>query len=138
LGGLSFKDPDWSLQRFCAGFCGFVHDHHSVEDARLFPTLVERQGSNNAEFQSVIEKLVSDHRVLTGHLDGVERALKALPGGAEGGAAATRAIERLSQLLEEHLKFEEANLAPALNAPSRADPEDEFPAPPPERFRVPR
>jgi hypothetical protein len=137
VGGLSFRDPGWSLQRFCAGFCEFVHGHHSVEDGNLFPLLLERE-KGDAEFRGVLERLVSDHRTLTGYLDSVEEALKALPGDELARSAATAGIERLARHLEKHLAYEEENLAPALNALSRDVPEDEFPAPPPKHFGVAR
>jgi Hemerythrin HHE cation binding domain len=47
LGQVSFKDPGWTLRRFCAGFCGHVHGHHTTEDRALFPTLL-RRGSGDA------------------------------------------------------------------------------------------
>jgi hypothetical protein len=118
LGGLSFRRPGWTLRRFCAGFCGAVHGHHATEDAVLFPMLLRRQGADGA-LGVVVDRLRAEHRALTGLLDAVEQALGALPGDAAAKAAATGAMARLSDQLEAHLRFEEEQLAPALNALSR-------------------
>jgi Hemerythrin HHE cation binding domain len=137
IANLSIKQPRWSLRTYCASFCGFVHEHHAVEDSALFPMLLERQGGQDAAFRGVIDKLRADHRTLAGHLDEVERALGALPGDAAASAAAAGAMQRLTEHLEAHLDFEEAQLAPALNALSAAVAEEDFPAPPPpEHFGI--
>jgi hypothetical protein len=48
LGALSFRQPGWTLRRFCAGFCASVHGHHATEDTVLFPILLRRQGADGA------------------------------------------------------------------------------------------
>jgi hypothetical protein len=136
LDDLSFRQPGWSLQAYCTEFCGFVHEHHSVEDTMLFPAL-QQQAGQEPRLRGVIDKLMADHRILTGYLDEVEKTLGALPGDAAARTAAAAAVERLAEHLEAHLDFEEGNLASALNMLSRVVSEDDFPAPPPpERFDV--
>lgn len=66
---------------------------------------------------------------MTGHLDQVERALGGLSGDAAAKAATTDAMARLSDELEAHLRFEEEQLAPALNALSQVVSQEEVPAP---------
>ncbi|HEY7483368.1 MAG TPA: hemerythrin domain-containing protein [Streptosporangiaceae bacterium] len=129
LGSVSFREPGWSLRVYCAHFCRFVQDHHSVEDTMLFPVLLRDQLATNPGFAKVIELLAADHRALTGYLDNVERALRAAPDDENAGAAALGAIERLSDHLETHLAFEEETLAPALNALSAVVSEDDFDVP---------
>jgi Hemerythrin HHE cation binding domain len=139
LDDLSFRQPGWSLRTYCAEFCGFVHEHHSVEDAMVFPALLQQQGVKDPELRKVIDKLSADHRVLTGYLDEVERALGALPGDEAARERAAAAVARLSERLQAHLDFEEDNLASALNMLSRVVSEADFPAPPPpERYEVSR
>jgi Hemerythrin HHE cation binding domain len=135
LGELSFRQPGWTLRRFCAGFCGFVHEHHATEDTMLFPMLLQQQAGSDGALDGVVDRLRAEHRTLTGHLDEVERALGALPGDAAAKTAAAGAMARLSQHLEAHLRLEEERLAPALNAMSRVVTEDEIP-PPPARFGI--
>jgi hypothetical protein len=139
LDDLSFRQPGWSLRTYCAEFCGFVHEHHSVEDATVIPALLQQQGVKDPELRKVIDKLSADHRVLTGYLDEVERALGALPGDEAARERAAAAVARLSERLQAHLDFEEDNLASALNMLSRVVSEADFPAlPPPERYEVSR
>jgi hemerythrin-like domain-containing protein len=94
-----------------------MHGHHATEDAVLFPMLLRRQGADGV-LGVVVDRLRAEHRALTGLLDAVEQALGALPGDAAA-KAATGAMARLSDQLEAHLRFEEEQLAPALNALSR-------------------
>jgi Hemerythrin HHE cation binding domain len=74
LGELSFKEPGWTLRRLCAGFCGAVHQHHTTEDEALVPMLLRQLGMDG-ELGGVIDRLRTEHRSLTGHLDEIERAL---------------------------------------------------------------
>jgi hypothetical protein len=127
---LSIRRPGWNLRRFCASFCGFVHEHHSVEDAIVFPMLLEHAGGDQPELAAVVDKLQADHLVLTGYLDEVERALAAGPDDPAARTAAVPAVERLSEHLHAHLAYEETQLAAALNAISRVVSEDQVPASP--------
>jgi iron-sulfur cluster repair protein YtfE (RIC family) len=135
LGEVSLRDPLWSLRRYCAHFCSFVHDHHSVEDSMLFPVLLADRRNREAGLGKVIEKLQDDHRALARYLDDVERALPAAPDDDDAKAAAIEALERLSEHLETHLAFEEAKLGPALNALSAVVTEDDL-LPPPEEGAI--
>jgi hemerythrin-like domain-containing protein len=95
-----------------------AYRHHATENAVLFPMLLRRQGADGT-LGVVVDRLRAEHHALTGLLDTVEQALGALPGDADAKAAATGAMARLSDQLEAHLRFEEEQLAPALNALSR-------------------
>jgi hypothetical protein len=117
LDRLSFREPGWTLRTYCAVFCGFVREHHATEDSMLFPMLLHQR--QNGDLADVIDRLRADHRTLTGLLDDVERAVGVLPADPAATAAATDAIERLTEQLQAHLAFEERSLAPALNAISR-------------------
>ncbi|HZB29906.1 MAG TPA: hemerythrin domain-containing protein [Streptosporangiaceae bacterium] len=135
LGEVSLGDPLWSLRRYCAHFCSFVHDHHSVEDSMLFPVLLANRRNREAGLEKVIEELQADHRVLARYLDDVERALTNAPNDDAAKAEAIEALERLSEHLESHLAVEEARLAPALNALSAVVTEDDL-LPPPEEGAI--
>lgn len=135
LGEVSFRDPLWSLRRYCAHFCKFVHDHHSVEDSMLFPVLLANRRNREAGLGEVIDQLQADHRVLARYLDDVEQALLAAPDDDAAKTAAVEALELLSEHLESHLVFEEAKLAPALNALSAVVAEDDL-LPPPEQGAI--
>jgi hemerythrin-like domain-containing protein len=120
-----------SLRSFCDNFCRFIHGHHSVEDTVMFPSVLQF-GGNGSDLQQVIDRLRAEHRTLSDYVDEVERTFGALPGDPAAMAAATAAVERLSEHLEAHLRFEEESLAPALNEVSRhVSPEDvDAPEPP--------
>jgi hemerythrin-like domain-containing protein len=126
LGEVSLRDPLWSLRRYCANFCSFVNDHHAVEDSMLFPVLLANRRNREAGLRKVIEQLQADHRILARYLDDVEQALLSAPDDDTAKAAAMEAVELLSEHLESHLAFEEAKLAPALNALSAVVPEDDL------------
>jgi hypothetical protein len=127
FGRLSFRERGWTLRTYCAGFCSFVHQHHTTEESVLFPMLL---GQQNGNLRDVIEKLRADHRVLAELLDDVESAVDVLPADPAATAAATEAIERLAEQLQAHLSFEERGLAAALEAMSLAVSEDDVPSPP--------
>jgi hypothetical protein len=135
LGEVSFSDPAWALRRYCAHFCGFVHDHHAVEDNMLFPVLLANRRNREAGLGKVIEQLQADHRVLARYVDEVERALLAASDDDAAKTAAVVAIERFAAHLESHLALEEAKLAPALNALSAVVAEDDL-LPPPEEGAI--
>jgi hypothetical protein len=127
LGDLSFTQPGWSLQRYCAGFCTFVHDHHAMEDSTVFPMALEHGGN---ELAIVISKLKADHEALADNVNKVEVALARLPGDPAARRLALDALDSLTERLTAHLAFEEEQLGPALNALSRVVPEDAVPPPP--------
>lgn len=126
---LSMRRPGWTLTRFCAAFCGFVHEHHAVEDAVMFPMVLQHGNGDTGELRAVMAKLTADHQALAGRLAEVEQTL-GQPG--SGGPDLARAVARLAEDLEEHLAFEEASLGPALDAVSRVVSEEDVPAPPPD------
>jgi Hemerythrin HHE cation binding domain len=131
LRDLSIRRPGWTLSRYCVAFCGFVHEHHSVEDAVLFPMLLQH-GGDEERLRSVIAKLADDHRILAGQLEQVERALVEPPRDRAARDAAIEAVDRLVEQLRDHLEFEETSLAPALDAVSQVVSEDDVPRPPPD------
>jgi flavin reductase (DIM6/NTAB) family NADH-FMN oxidoreductase RutF len=129
LAQLALRNPQWTLSRFCAGVCGFVHEHHATED-EVFPRVLETVDGSGGELAAVVEKLTADHRTLSALLDEVEQAFARLPGDAAAKSAAAAAIATLALHLETHLAYEEAALESALNQFSRIVPESSVPPPP--------
>lgn len=103
----------WQLKLGCLQHCRFVHGHHNLEDAAIFPTLRRV----DPELSSVVDRLEREHREVAMLLGGVERTAIELGSGPAGTAARRRlvvALERLGELLLDHLDFEEQSLESAL------------------------
>ena len=65
---LQTNGPLWQLRFNCLNYCRFVHSHHNLEDAALFPALRDRDQA----LGPVIDRLEADHRVVSDLLDEVE------------------------------------------------------------------
>jgi hypothetical protein len=116
IASLTARSPIWTLRVNCLYHCRVVHAHHHGEDAEMFPALRR----SNPELSLVVDKLESDHRVISGRLDEVEAAAAApdLDGIADAAPRErlVRALSDLADLLLTHLAFEEEAVAPAMRA----------------------
>lgn len=113
--GLQTRGPLWQLRMGCLHYCQFVHGHHGLEDAALFPLV----RANNPELAEAVDKLEADHRVVSDLLDAVEAEAHRLGDDGENDtgdsrAALASALDRLADLLLEHLATEEATIGPAM------------------------
>jgi hemerythrin-like domain-containing protein len=83
--------------------------HHHAEDADFFDELEE----TNPAIGPVIERLRADHRVVSGYLDAVEAAARALTedDGQDARRSVAEALEVLKGHLLTHLEYEELNVA---------------------------
>jgi predicted glycoside hydrolase/deacetylase ChbG (UPF0249 family) len=96
----------------CGQYCQFVHTHHSIEDAHLFPALA-RQGD---AFKAIAERLEAEHVVVHELLVRLIEALNALaaeptPSRFEDARTVFVALERV---LLSHLGYEEEAIGDAL------------------------
>ncbi|GAA1633594.1 hemerythrin domain-containing protein [Catellatospora bangladeshensis] len=108
---LQSSGPLFQLKANCLSYCQVVHHHHSLESALLFPA-VRRSAPHLKE---TVDRLEADHRLVSGLLDQVEGAARAL--GGDDRAVREKlvaALRTLSDHLLEHLAFEEESLAPVL------------------------
>ena len=115
---LKTHGPLWQLKAGCLQYCRFVHSHHNLEDAALFPML-RRVDPGLAP---IVERLESDHRRVSGLLDTVEAAAAALDDDeeAEARARVADALDELASHLLEHLELEERSVGPAMARLGRA------------------
>jgi hypothetical protein len=116
LGALKTGGPLWQLKVNCLRYCRFVHGHHNLEDALLFPALRE----TDPAIGPVVDRLEADHVKVSDLLDAVEAAaaeLSAGNGDARGAVVATLAA--LHEHLLEHLDYEELNAGPVLRRMER-------------------
>lgn len=109
---LKTNGPLWQLRFNCLNYCRFVHTHHNVEDAAIFPVLRDRDQA----LGPVIDRLEADHRVVSDLLDEVEaQARGPLDRENEVRERLASALDRLASHLLEHLDYEEEALGPTLN-----------------------
>ena len=99
----------WQFQVSCLRYCRFVHLHHHAEDRDFFGELEE----TNPAIGPVVERLRAEHRAVSGYLDTVEAAARALTD--DDSLAARRAVADALKALEghllAHLDFEERSIA---------------------------
>ncbi len=85
----------WQFQVSCLRYCRFVHLHHHAEDANFFGELEE----TNPAIGPVVERLRAEHHAVSGYLDAVEAAARALTDGdsPEARRAVADALEALER-----------------------------------------
>jgi hypothetical protein len=108
---LKTSGPLWQLKVNCLRYCRFVHLHHNLEDALLFPALRDADPA----IAPVVDRLEADHRRVSELLDAVEAAAERLTAGEEDARpGVVLALEELHGHLLEHLDYEELQAGPAL------------------------
>lgn len=111
LGKLATSNIIWTLRINCMRYCTLVHGHHHHEDVAFFPEL----RAANPALETVIDKLMADHVVVSQYLDQVEAAANRLiEDEAAGRRELVTALSGLGEHLLTHLDYEEANLTPTL------------------------
>ncbi|GII58598.1 hypothetical protein Pth03_69870 [Planotetraspora thailandica] len=111
---LQTQSPLWQLRVNCLQYCQFVHHHHGLESAMLFPALRQADPS----LARTVDRLESDHRKVSDLLDTVE-AIAGLLGTDQDADARRRLAGALNELgahLLEHLDFEERSISPTLRS----------------------
>jgi Hemerythrin HHE cation binding domain len=112
---LAANGPLWALKVNCLHYCRFVHGHHRLEDAALFPALREAE----PDIAPLIDRLEADHRSVAEQLDEVEAAVGALNGDAGERERLVAALNTLAEDLLAHLEREEEDIGPALRRMNR-------------------
>jgi len=111
LSRLQSKGPLWQLKVDCLQYCEFVHAHHGIEDAHLFPSVLRADPS----LRGTVKKLMADHVKVSDLLDEIEGAVRNLgDGDAAARARVSAGLSALSEHLLEHLSFEERSLEKVL------------------------
>ena len=112
ISGLQTNGPLWKLRVNCLHYCRFVHSHHHLEDVALFPELRRA----NPALAPVVDRLESDHRVVSDYLDEIEASVRNL-GREDSHPTRERIVSALDALAEHllaHLAFEEREIAPTV------------------------
>jgi len=111
---LETNSPLWRLKYGCMRYCRFVHLHHTLEDAALFPMVRKHDPSLN----SVVDRLEEDHvkvHHITERIVAVANEVASRPSESSRDALAG-ALTELEKHLLEHLAFEEESLGPLLSS----------------------
>jgi hypothetical protein len=111
---LQTASPLWQLRVNCLYYCRFVHHHHQLEDAMLFPAL----RASDPAMVPVADRLEADHRVVSDQLDEVEAAADALlaDDSADPRSRLVSALGALHGTLIEHLRYEEEAAGPTIRS----------------------
>jgi len=113
LSTLATRSPVWQLKAGCLRHCRFVHMHHTLESAALFPELRRADPGLNP----VVDKLEADHAHVAQLLDEVEAAARDLDPatGPQSRERLAGALHTLSTDLLAHLAYEEEQISGTLS-----------------------
>ena len=114
LRDLQTNSPLWRLRYGCLHYCRFVHLHHTIEDAAVFPMVRKHDPS----LGRVVDRLEEDHlqvHHLTERIAAEADRLAVDPSG-DARAAVAASLADLETLLLEHLAVEEVSLGPLLSS----------------------
>ena len=110
---LETNSPLWRLKFGCMHYCRFVHTHHTIEDAALFPMVRKQDPSLNL----VVDRLEEDH-LKVHHITERIAAVADKVATDASGVSRFELVEALTELEEHllaHLAFEEESLGPLLS-----------------------
>src|SRR4051794_31369149 len=110
INALAIRQNYWTLGSFCAAYCRMLSMHHGIEDAAMFPGLIERDPS----LEPVVERLMADHELVADVLVELDATLVALVDGGSDVEAVRGRAQQLSDLLLPHLAYEEEQLLPVI------------------------
>ena len=110
---LETNSPLWRLKFGCWHYCRFVHGHHTLEDAALFPMVRKHDPTLN----SVVDRLEEDHLAVHHITERIAAAADRVVSDASGISRfeLVAALTELEEHLLAHLSFEEESLGPLLS-----------------------
>jgi hypothetical protein len=110
---LETNSPLWRLKFSCMHYCRFVHHHHTIEDAAVFPMVRKHDPTLN----SVVDRLEEDHLVVHHITERIVAAadLTAADPTDEHRVQVVQGLLDLEEHLLAHLAFEEQSLGPLLS-----------------------
>ncbi len=110
---LETNSPLWQLKFGCMHYCRFVHTHHTIEDAAVFPMVRKHDPSLN----SVVDRLEEDHLKVHHITERIAAVADEVVTDATGGSRVqlVEALIELEEPLLAHLALEEESLGPLLS-----------------------
>jgi hemerythrin-like domain-containing protein len=96
-----------------AFFRAAVHEHHAEEESDLFPAVLNsaRSGPEREQVQSIVDRLVAEHRQVEAMWSRLEPALQTVAKGHDGDVDAA-AVQRLVDTYLGHARYEEQEFLP--------------------------
>jgi alkanesulfonate monooxygenase SsuD/methylene tetrahydromethanopterin reductase-like flavin-dependent oxidoreductase (luciferase family)/hemerythrin-like domain-containing protein len=110
LNQLALRQNAWTLGAYCESYCRVVTQHHTIEDEGIFPHLRRSEPG----LAPVLDRLVSEHRVIHDAIEGVDKALIALAAEPGDVSQLSEAVDLLTDVLLSHLAYEERVLLEPL------------------------
>jgi hypothetical protein len=110
---LETNSPLWRLRFGCMYYCRFVHGHHTLEDAALFPMIRRQDPSLN----KIVDRLEEDHLKVHHITEHIAALADEVPIDASGSSrdALVEALTDLEAHLLAHLALEEESIGPLLS-----------------------
>jgi hemerythrin-like domain-containing protein len=108
---MALRANNWTFGSFCQAYCLGVTQHHSLEDAAVFPNLRTREPG----LAAVLDRLGHEHVVIHDLLESVDRALVTLVKDAQGLDPVRTAVDLLAAALLSHFEYEERELVGPLS-----------------------
>lgn len=103
----------WQLKFGCLYYCRFVHTHHTIEDAAVFPMVRKHDPSLNR----MVDRLEEDHLTVHHITERIAKSAEELASG-ESAEVREQLVGQLNELEEHllaHLALEEDTLGPLLS-----------------------
>jgi hypothetical protein len=111
LNAMAVRANTWVLGSVCQSYCLALTQHHSMEDAAIFPHL----GAQDHGLAAIVARLGEEHQAIHELLETVDSALVGLvsdPGDLTGVQAA---VDALTEALLSHFAYEERELVGPLS-----------------------
>jgi alkanesulfonate monooxygenase SsuD/methylene tetrahydromethanopterin reductase-like flavin-dependent oxidoreductase (luciferase family) len=110
LNQLTMRQNNWTLGTYCESYCRVVATHHTLEDQAMLPHL----RAADPRLAPVVDRLVEEHHIIHGLLEGVDAALVRLVSEPDGLPGLRAAVDVLADALLSHLSYEERELVEPL------------------------
>jgi alkanesulfonate monooxygenase SsuD/methylene tetrahydromethanopterin reductase-like flavin-dependent oxidoreductase (luciferase family) len=111
LNEMTMRQNNWTMGAYCESYCRVVTQHHSLEDAAVFPRLRARE----PRLAPVLDRLKAEHVEIHEVLDSVDRALAGFIAEPAKPDELIAVMEQLSSALLGHLDYEESQLVEPLD-----------------------
>jgi hemerythrin-like domain-containing protein len=110
LSQMTMRQNNWTLGAYCESYCRVVTQHHSIEDAAVFPHLRTRESG----LGPVLDRLSEEHHLIHQVIDSVDRALVGYVNHPDDLTELQDVTDLLTDTLLSHLAYEERELIEPL------------------------